>query len=192
MATRSGVSRQIRTARSLAVPHPRERGIATARSRARTGRLCTVPDFHPGRAWSDLLFTMSDNTRPLGRTPRGRDLDVLLDEPRHCRMQRRESPARRRASGRISGASRAEFIPVERPPVWWSQTGSNRRPPACKAGALPTELWPRQKSAAGRRAIKNKHSHLIADYRLPISENWWAWEDLNFRPHAYQARALTS
>src|SRR6516225_9108623 len=33
-----------------------------------------------------------------------------------------------------------------RPPVWWSQTGSNRRPPACKAGALPTELWPRQRS----------------------------------------------
>src|SRR3712207_3502173 len=32
-----------------------------------------------------------------------------------------------------------------RPPAgpWWSQTGSNRRPPACKAGALPTELWPR-------------------------------------------------
>ncbi len=26
--------------------------------------------------------------------------------------------------------------------LWWSQTGSNRRPPACKAGALPTELWP--------------------------------------------------
>jgi hypothetical protein len=30
-----------------------------------------------------------------------------------------------------------------RVPAWWSQTGSNRRPPACKAGALPTELWPR-------------------------------------------------
>ena len=26
---------------------------------------------------------------------------------------------------------------------WWSQSGSNRRPPACKAGALPAELWPR-------------------------------------------------
>jgi hypothetical protein len=49
---------------------------------------------------------------------------------------------------------------------WWSQTGSNRRPPACKAGALPAELWPRYA--------------------------WWAWEDLNFRPHAYQARALTN
>ena len=25
---------------------------------------------------------------------------------------------------------------------WWRMTGSNRRPPACKAGALPAELWP--------------------------------------------------
>jgi hypothetical protein len=32
---------------------------------------------------------------------------------------------------------------------WWSQTGSNRRPPACKAGALPTELWPRQDRQEG-------------------------------------------
>ena len=36
---------------------------------------------------------------------------------------------------------------------WWSQTGSNRRPPACKAGALPAELWPRQaRNPARRRA----------------------------------------
>ena len=27
---------------------------------------------------------------------------------------------------------------------WWSQPGSNRRPQACKASALPTELWPRE------------------------------------------------
>ena len=26
--------------------------------------------------------------------------------------------------------------------LWWSRTGSNRRPPACKAGALPIELRP--------------------------------------------------
>ena len=26
---------------------------------------------------------------------------------------------------------------------WWSLSGSNRRPPACKAGALPAELRPR-------------------------------------------------
>ena len=27
---------------------------------------------------------------------------------------------------------------------WWSRSGSNRRPQACKARALPTELWPRK------------------------------------------------
>jgi hypothetical protein len=32
--------------------------------------------------------------------------------------------------------------PSSRGPAWWSQTGSNRRPHACKARALPTELWP--------------------------------------------------
>ena len=63
---------------------------------------------------------------------------------------------------------------IDRITDWWSQTGSNRRPPACKAGALPTELWP--------RAVR--HSS--------VSGKWWAWEDLNFRPHAYQARALTN
>ncbi len=26
----------------------------------------------------------------------------------------------------------------------WSQAGSNRQPPACKAGALPVELWPQK------------------------------------------------
>ena len=31
-----------------------------------------------------------------------------------------------------------------------------------------------------------------AEPKLQSSEGWWAWEDLNFRPHAYQARALTS
>ena len=32
--------------------------------------------------------------------------------------------------------------PPAKPARWWSQTGSNRRPQACKARALPTELWP--------------------------------------------------
>ena len=34
------------------------------------------------------------------------------------------------------------FEPLKSAAFWWSQSGSNRRPPACKAGALPTELWP--------------------------------------------------
>ena len=46
--------------------------------------------------------------------------------------------------------------------VWWSQTGSNRRPPACKAGALPTELWPLLESGIGNRA-SGKFRLLIPD-----------------------------
>ena len=69
---------------------------------------------------------------------------------------------------------------------WWSQTGSNRRPQACKASALPTELWPRTRRA---------HCHISGELVQPAGPTqgmWWAWEDLNFRPHAYQARALTN
>jgi hypothetical protein len=33
--------------------------------------------------------------------------------------------------------------------IWWRMTGSNRRPPACKAGALPAELIPQILSASG-------------------------------------------
>ena len=66
--------------------------------------------------------------------------------------------------------------------TWWRRSDSNRRPEACKAPALPTELRPRipDPSRPNRRA---------ANRRTP---NWWAREDLNFRPHAYQARALTN
>ena len=30
--------------------------------------------------------------------------------------------------------------PIEAFKIWWAMTGSNRRHPACKAGALPAEL----------------------------------------------------
>src|SRR5713226_9994354 len=36
---------------------------------------------------------------------------------------------------------------------WWSQAGSNRRPPACKAGALPSELWPPRLSFSSITAL---------------------------------------
>ena len=51
---------------------------------------------------------------------------------------------------------------VWRSAVWWSQTGSNRRPHACKARALPTELWPRGKCAA------------FADSATAHSQSEWA------------------
>ena len=32
----------------------------------------------------------------------------------------------------------------------------------------------------------------LSDSEAGRLKKWWAWEDLNFRPHAYQARALTN
>ena len=58
---------------------------------------------------------------------------------------------------------------TQTPGAWWRRSGSNRRPVACKATALPTELRPRSSNA-----------------------KWWARVDLNYRPHAYQACALTN
>ena len=58
---------------------------------------------------------------------------------------------------------------------WWRMTGSNRRPPACKAGALPAELIPQ----------------LILIARL-AADLWWVWKDLNLRPPPYQDGALTT
>lgn len=37
--------------------------------------------------------------------------------------------------------------------IWWSQTGSNRRPEACKATALPTELWPRYEPSGSKKLV---------------------------------------
>ena len=52
---------------------------------------------------------------------------------------------------------------------WWRMTGSNRRPPACKAGALPAELIPPRADKA-----------------------WWVWLVSNQRPPPYQDGALTN
>ena len=47
---------------------------------------------------------------------------------------------------------------------WWSQAGSNRRPPACKAGALPAELWPR--SVPPRRPAAGTATNLLRPERM--------------------------
>ena len=62
------------------------------------------------------------------------------------------------------------------PGNWWSWSGSNRRPPECKSGALPAELQPL----------------FFVCLRLQPRLGWWAWVDSNYRPHPYQGCALTT
>jgi hypothetical protein len=62
---------------------------------------------------------------------------------------------------------------------WWSQTGSNRRPPACKAGALPTELWPRNAAPQQRREMVG-----LGRFELPTSRLSSARSNqLSYRPN---------
>ena len=62
----------------------------------------------------------------------------------------RESPSSPLGLRRARLALRAPRDCATRSPkgeAWWSQAGSNRRPLACHASALPAELWPRRIAA---------------------------------------------
>ena len=57
------------------------------------------------------------------------------------------------------------------------------------ACALP---WLAEPELAGAKARLRPAGFGAAAFARCASEGWWAREDLNFRPHAYQARALTN
>src|SRR4029077_18441366 len=128
---------------------------------------------------------------------RPRPIPVLFPRKRRSRLLLVEPPSRRSPVG-SGGAAFSK----KSGRLWWSRPGSNRRPPACKAGALPAELRPRDQTTADGR---HRTQLIAASPRLRLihmgpssvlcsasSDTWWAREDLNFRPHAYQARALTN
>jgi hypothetical protein len=194
------------------MPVPTRRGDRDGKSRRnqalirKTSLLRDRPDVTCGQARDDKHRGTRFFTRPCGHAkdlaPKCWRLRSARDF--HLARSSERSPlhAVRKPARRIRDA-REQILPDE-PSRWWSQTGSNRRPPACKAGALPAELWPRSagmlKSLAFKSAVvakaglPSRSSHAaFARLRLACaSEGWWAWEDLNFRPHAYQARALTN
>ena len=60
-------------------------------------------------------------------------------------------------------AGAANLFILDREVRWWSQTGSNRRPHACKARALPTELWPHSEP----HQESCRHTRSPARWRLP-------------------------
>ena len=92
-------------------------------------------------------------------------------------------PARLGAPAAVARCCPGRNLLLIRMDDWWSLSGSNRRPQACKASALPTELRPRfDRRLRALEILPGPPKRML----------WWAWEDLNFRPHAYQARALTT
>jgi hypothetical protein len=98
----------------------------------------------------NLLFTMSEipHAHPEGRNVRSDVSRTICSgrwSARLCSFELRRGSLRYdRACRAVAGAASE---------VWWSQTGSNRRPHACKARALPAELWPRTR----RRMLHAAH-----------------------------------
>ena len=87
-------------------------------------------------------FILVHDPKPLT----GFDADPGVESRRSDRSPLHDVRQRRRLKADGLGVTQTDKSRTMVPPGWWSQTGSNRRPPACKAGALPTELWPRRRS----------------------------------------------
>ena len=86
-----------------------------------------IPHAHPGRdATCEVMFR--------GRCSL-RSVEQSTGSPSSLFELRRARFAFRLLRGCATRSPKGE--------AWWSQTGSNRRPHACKARALPAELWPR-------------------------------------------------
>ena len=69
-----------------------------------------------------------------------RTFHIVKEQVRRDPSSQRLRPEPRRNPTRIGWPWVSGFGTGQR--GWWSQAGSNRRPPACKADALPAELWP--------------------------------------------------
>ena len=91
------------------------------------------------RAKDPLQMSMADNHAPgAGCLPQGwRSTPAEPIDGRQKPSSRCQRPKKYQTN--IAPSEPATLSQV----FWWSRSESNRRPPACKAGALPTELRPR-------------------------------------------------
>ena len=103
---------------------------------------------HPSEALQRLIVSQQNSCRDVPADWKEMPAGPCLIFVRQCLLSNRSSkpmrgrtnssftismPANRKVGGNSISDLRA---------MWWSRTESNRRHPACKAGALPTELWP--------------------------------------------------
>ena len=125
---------------------------------------------------NDLLFTMSDNTH-FSPASRDKPTSPSCDETRICFLRTNLIPT--------GGARRDRTDDLLLAKQALSQLSYG---PLCWCGGWLAEPELARRNARLRPAGRRRGSLHVAC----ASEGWWAWEDLNFRPHAYQARALTN
>lgn len=86
---------------------------------------------------TNLLFTMSNRTG--AEHEARRKLFLRMTFSHHLYSTPTRQSLRIAPSPNRNAAAEATILRIAH---WWSRTGSNRRHPACKAGALPAELRP--------------------------------------------------
>ena len=119
---------------TISDPHPRQSCGSGKTSFTRSARLRAVRRHKHGDTGLAARYRV-----PVNRNP---NKSSLHDVDRTGALAVR--PVRKLFS---IGGNSLSMAAMARPPLdqhgWWSRTGSNRRPPECKSGALPTELRPR-------------------------------------------------
>jgi hypothetical protein len=190
------------------LPHSDIRGSTIARISPRLFAACHVlhrllAPRHP----PDALLFLTSTHRP-DRTLHAQPGQRALTQPSGFTCQR---------TAPQTPASASIHVDREAPPAAaraageWRRSDSNRRPPACKAGALPLSYAPITGTGHPANAGRHRRQHrlprpcrgfcrkrqnrLIAPsggFPSAAGRGKWAREDLNLRPHAYQACALTN
>ncbi len=109
----------------------------------------THAQIHPARASSTPpIQPVSQTTQRHRRPPQDRmhSLFTMSNNPPFPSQPESQEPKEKRNRFHHGHATT---------PRWWSLTGSNRRHPACKAGALPAELRPLRLCAPAREFPRN-------------------------------------
>src|SRR5690606_30209495 len=98
---------------------------------------------------------------------------------------------RERRSGQSDCASIVQRLERSRG-TWWSQAGSNRRPLACHASALPAELWPPDHDGFGsdRSKIMNVIEFNISERDVGGKPHHTFPHPAPYRPRTNQRRGL--
>jgi hypothetical protein len=156
-------------------------GVLSMKTLLRTVPLCDASrrrQSRPPRSHSQIHFTRSINTRPDTRPQRG--------QPRPMRNTRENRSSPNAMGSEVRSQTLDPFRSLIAPTFDWSRRISGGERDRTDDLLLAKQALS-QLSYTPVSGIRN----LLSDPRCLIP-GWWAREDLNLRPHAYQARALTS
>ena len=133
-------------------------------------RSCKINHGWTSTALSDQLSAISQKQRPLSpsktwmlptigqsQSPDAKNLFTMSKNQKPGIRSQIRNPVPKLVSATQADSS-----------IWWSRSESNRRPPACKAGALPTELRPRLRRQRAEHRGQSR-THVLSSVFCPLT-----------------------